>query len=125
MQVTNTATTNQPSHDVNQQNMWQQPHQQTPQYNAPAQVQQATVVFDQETQEILNSVYPEMKNALVNLAIKRFSKEPEFVEYFLMKELRGNVEVQETVAQVSQPTQSSQPTQQQSTSPVISLGDGW
>ncbi len=48
----------------------------------------ATFNLDTKTREILSSVHPELLNALVNIAIKKFSTDSDFINYFVRDEFK-------------------------------------
>ena len=73
-------------------------------FNAPNEVHQnrPQIIFDDEVKEILNKVYPEMINGMINLAIKRFAETKEFKDYFVRKEFREEVVVKEESREVEE-----------------------
>ena len=40
------------------------------------------IAFDEKSREILNNIYPELRNAAVNIAVKMLAKDPMYKKYF-------------------------------------------
>ena len=40
------------------------------------------IAFDEQSREILNNIYPELRNAAVNIAVKMLAKDPMYLKYF-------------------------------------------
>ena len=40
------------------------------------------IAFDEQSKEILNNIYPELRNAAVNIAVKMLAKDPMYLKYF-------------------------------------------
>ncbi len=58
----------------------------------PSEPNSSTFVPDAKTRELLSRVHPELTNALINIAIKKFSTESDFLNYFIRDEFRKVVE---------------------------------
>ena len=89
---------------------YMQPPQQ-PQQSQQSHIQQSNASsfsLDRKALEILGSVHPELVNAMVGLAIKKFACSDDYLNYFVRDELKAQAE-QQTQAQVG-----TQPQQQQS-----------
>jgi len=101
---------------------------------APQQPNQISASLDQESLEIFSKVYPELQNAFINIAIKAYAQDPMFSLYFLNKAIVSPEEQQQIQQAQTNLTQQTTPAgpnargnqpQNQGSSPVISLGDGW
>jgi hypothetical protein len=57
----------------------------------PPESSAISFVPDEATKEILNQTYPEMSNALINIAIKKFAASRDFRSYFIRKEFLATV----------------------------------
>jgi len=92
----------QPRPDLQPQGQFQQEYYQPPQ-EAPQYIQEqtqpeyvirppepssASFVPDNDTKKILDSVHPELLNAAINIAIKKFSASEEFVGFYVKSEYR-------------------------------------
>lgn len=78
----------------------------------PTQVRQGTESFnpDEKTATILSSVYPELTNAMICLAIKKFSTSDDFLNYFIREEFKQQAEQEaEQINQASAPAAQSAP----------------
>jgi len=40
------------------------------------------IAFDEKSREVLNNIYPELRNAAVNIAVKMLAKDPMYKKYF-------------------------------------------
>ena len=90
---------------------------------------------DSETIEILKNCYPELREALINLAIKKFKETTEYYNYFLNKELRDSqmIESDQNLNQnnnvLPQQNQTTNQVQSQpqttTTTSTIDLSAGW
>ena len=86
---------------------------------------------DTETIEILKNCYPELREALINLAIKKFKETPEYYNYFLNKDLRDSqiIESDQNLNQNNVLSQTNHSTNQVQTQPqtstTIDLSAGW
>ena len=85
---------------------------------------------DTETIEILRNCYPELREALINFAIKKFKETPDYNNYFLNKEMREIREsdqilnqTNDVLPQQNQTLNQAQP--QTSSSSAIDLSAGW
>lgn len=54
----------------------------------PTQPNTATFIIDRKTQEIIGTVHPELVSALVNIAIKKYAGDPDFLDYFVMDQYK-------------------------------------
>jgi len=91
----------------------QQPLAQPTQPQAYAQAQPsiqppntATFNLDAKTREILSTVHPELLNACVNIAIKKFSVNTDFINYYVREEFKHIPEQakEQLVPEQEQPT---------------------
>lgn len=97
---------------INQQQQYIPPQGAAPEYMQQPIQQQAqpaiqpgiTFKLDNKVQEILNSVHPELVNAMVGIAIKKFAQTPEFIDFYVREEFKQVVEQQAQQAQSSQAT---------------------
>lgn len=77
-----------------------------PQATQPAHVQgSATFTADAKTLQLLASVHPELTSAMINLAIKKFAEEPDFLSYFVKEEYKQMVEQTVETRQEEQPAE--------------------
>jgi hypothetical protein len=60
----------------------------------PSEPNSTSFVPDSKTREILSSVYPELSNALINIAIKKFSSDPDYLNYFVRDEFKNKAEAE-------------------------------
>ncbi len=60
-------------------------------------------VPDAYTRSLIEKTYPELTNAFINIAIKKFSEETDYVDYFLKEEFKNSIEVQKIKAKVEVP----------------------
>jgi hypothetical protein len=58
----------------------------------PPEPNGTSFVPDADTRSILDSVHPELLNAAINVAIKKFSATEEFVGFYVRSEYRSNAE---------------------------------
>ena len=111
---------------------WQQPApQQTPPQNyqyaenvdlrtPPREIK---VTLDEEAYDIWESTQPELRGAMVNVAMKYFANDPMYMNYFLNKATLENSEIPQQMQPVMQQPQQPQP---QQPSPTVSMGlDSW
>ena len=77
-----------------------QQSQQQPLYQQEASVKIAppdptsySFVPDEYTKELLSMVYPELANALINIAIKKMAETNDFHDYFIKQELKDKAEM--------------------------------
>ena len=61
----------------------------------PSAPDSASFMPDLKTQEILDQTYPEILNAMVNIAIKKFSLDPEFYNFYLKDSLKDSLTIPE------------------------------
>ncbi len=54
----------------------------------PPEANGTSFIPDIKTKEILDRTYPELTNALISLAIKKFSEDPDYVAYFVREEFK-------------------------------------
>ncbi len=64
----------------------------------PPEANSSSFVPDVKTKEILERTYPEMVNALVNLAIKKFSEDTDYAAYFVREEFKQLAEASQEQA---------------------------
>jgi len=50
-----------------------------------SQVEKIAIAFDEQAREILNNIYPELRNAAVNIAVKMLAKDPMYHKYFCIE----------------------------------------
>ena len=77
------------------------------------------IKLDKEALDIFNNCHDELKNSLVNVAIKAFKEDPMYLKYFIDKSKVPEEivhEIEENV--VTQPAQQAQPIQQATQTPV-------
>ena len=43
------------------------------------------IAFDDQAREILENIYPELRNAAVNIAVKMLARDPIYKKYFCIK----------------------------------------
>ncbi len=55
-----------------------------------------TIAFNDKAKEILKNIYPEMRNAAVNVAVMMLAKDPMFAKYFCMECDEQQAEEQQT-----------------------------
>jgi len=48
------------------------------------QIEKIAIAFDENARDILNNIYPELRNAAVNIAVKMLAKDPMYKKYFCM-----------------------------------------
>ncbi len=48
----------------------------------------ANFIADVSVLNIMQTVHPELKSAMINLAIKKFSEDPDFLNYFVMEQFK-------------------------------------
>lgn len=89
----------------------QQPQQQQPQ--SQPQSQPYNFSLDSKTVEILQAVYPELTNAMVCVAIKKFSSSDDYLNYFIRDEFKASA-VQEAQDNIPAAETGSTPVQAQS-----------
>ncbi len=70
----------------------QPPLQPTQEIRPPAP-NASSFIPDIKTKEILDRTYPEMSNALINIAIKKFSENSDYVNYFVREEFKQQVTI--------------------------------
>ncbi len=58
----------------------------------PPEANGTSFIPDAGTKEILDRTYPEMTNALVNLAIKKYSENSDYAAYFVREEFKAIAE---------------------------------
>ena len=96
----------------NQQEYYQPPAQAAP-YEAPIQPTQpimnptvvnngANFVADADVLNLMQMVHPELKSAMINLAIKKFSEDPDFNKYFIQEQFKIQLSQNNAVAQTEQ-----------------------
>ncbi len=73
----------------------------------PPEANSSTFVPDVKTKEILDRTYPEMLNAMVNLALKKFSEDPDYAAYFVREEFRSIAEAKTVKEEPKQATKNS------------------
>ncbi len=54
----------------------------------PPEANASSFIPDVKTKEILDRTYPELTNALINLAIKKFSEDSDYSSYFVREEFK-------------------------------------
>ena len=73
------------------------------------------IAFDDNALEILQNVYPELRNAAVNIAIKMLARDPIYKKYFCMNceqtedEIIEDLSTAETTTPAQQTNNTSQP----------------
>ena len=115
----------------------QQPmYQSTPQEVRTQSANIIQIKLDKEALDLFNNCHDELKNSLINVALKAFKEDPMYLKYFVDKskmpesvinEIEENVvqPQQQQVQQIQQPmTQTVQPTQQTQSAPAVSF-DSW
>ena len=67
-----------------------QPYVQPAQPAQPAPIVNngANFIADSSVLSIMQTVHPELKSAMINLAIKKFSEESDFLNYFVMEQFK-------------------------------------
>lgn len=110
---------------------WQQPAPQSPKQTQPYQYienplisqRNVQVNLDKDAYEIWENTQPELREAMINVAIKYFANDPMHMNYFLDKSLFTGDEQQ---MQPQQMQAQQQQQQQQQPSPTVSMGlDSW
>lgn len=72
----------------------------------PPEPSNASFVPDSDTKKILDSIHPELLNAAINIAIKKFSATDEFVGFYVREEARAQAEAnQESINEVAKEKQ--------------------
>jgi hypothetical protein len=71
----------------------------------PPESQSFSFVPDAKTKELVERVYPELTNAFINLAIKKFSESSDYADYFVREEFKqvAQEEVKEKKQEESAP----------------------
>ncbi len=70
---------------------------QTAQEIRPPEVNTSSFIPDTKTREILDRTYPELTNALINLAIKKYSEDTDYANYFVREEFKEQVEHEQPI----------------------------
>ena len=47
--------------------------------------EKVAIAFDEQSKEILNNIFPELRNAAVNIAVKMLAKDPMYSKYFCIE----------------------------------------
>lgn len=58
----------------------------------PTIPQGATFNADAKVLELLATVHPELKSALINIAVKKFAADPDFLNFYVMDAYREHIE---------------------------------
>jgi hypothetical protein len=66
-----------------------------PQHIEITQPQSMSFIPDKETEGIINSTYPELNNAMINIAIKKFAVTAEFANFYTKLEYKAAAEPKE------------------------------
>ncbi len=78
----------------------QPPQPQVQQAIRPAEANASSFIPDAKTKEILERTYPEMTNSMINIAIKKFSENTDYVNYFVRDEFKQ--QAQESIESVQE-----------------------
>lgn len=58
------------------------------------------IAFDEKSRDILNNIYPELRNAAVNIAVKMLAKDPMYKKYFCIN--CENVETEDALLELDE-----------------------
>ncbi len=60
----------------------------------PPEVNTSSFIPDAKTREILDRTYPELTNALINIAIKKYTEDQDYAAYFVREEFQAQAQEQ-------------------------------
>ena len=80
--------------------------QPTSQAIRPPVANASSFIPDSKTKEILDRTYPELTNALINLAIKKFAEDIDYSNYFVREEFKNIVNTEQASIQKEESTSS-------------------
>ena len=87
----------------------QQPQQPQQVEIRPPESQAISFVPDTKTRELIERVYPELTNAFVNLAIKKFSESSDYADYFVREEYKVQAQEEAKEKKQEEPSSNSTP----------------
>jgi len=73
-----------------------QPSQPAPQTQPAPNPNSVTFTADAKVLELIGMVHPELASAMISLAVKKFSEESDFVNYFVLDEYKNTIIEQNT-----------------------------
>ncbi len=68
----------------------------------PPEANASSFIPDTKTREILDRTYPEMTNALINLAIKKYSEDTDYANYFVREEFKAVTQQEQETTQTKE-----------------------
>lgn len=84
-----------------------------------------TIVFNDKAKEILKNIYPEMRNAAVNIAVTMLAKDPMFSKYFCINCEEESEEEAATLDSVDEINKKPTPSSNNNNAPEVMAWDNF